>query len=385
MRGVIENMSWFTGDDGKRYELFGAGGGADVGRRARTSRCSPSSRSCRRCATAATRDARSPPSSPTARPGGAFHELAERIAVDLRPKKIFSPELKRRLSSSPPAAGQSRAGVVCSLLYVSDAGSTPPPPPPPNLTPPPGYAGYEPTLAAAVSLRRIQGLRTAIVILLGFYIIGGLVAVFATPVAADAAQKYLDSARTSTDEDDFLASVAITGIAGFITVARVDRDPRAVDDLAVPDRRQPPGDRPPADWAPGWAIGGWFLPPLVVYVIPMLVLRESWKASDAAVPPGDDRWRQIPVNPIVYVWWVLYGLAPIVFIVAGADVRDERLQPGPGRPRRALRRQPGLAPSRKGSSVSLSAIAWACSSAALTTRHVRAHRRNSNPLTRPMR
>ena len=26
--GVIENMSWFTGDDGKRYELFGAGGGA---------------------------------------------------------------------------------------------------------------------------------------------------------------------------------------------------------------------------------------------------------------------------------------------------------------------------------------------------------------------
>ena len=28
VRGVIENMSWFTGDDGKRYELFGAGGGS---------------------------------------------------------------------------------------------------------------------------------------------------------------------------------------------------------------------------------------------------------------------------------------------------------------------------------------------------------------------
>jgi ATP-binding protein involved in chromosome partitioning len=28
LRGVIENMSWFTGDDGKRYELFGRGGGA---------------------------------------------------------------------------------------------------------------------------------------------------------------------------------------------------------------------------------------------------------------------------------------------------------------------------------------------------------------------
>jgi ATP-binding protein involved in chromosome partitioning len=35
VRGVVENMSWFTGDDGTRYELFGAGGGetlaADLG------------------------------------------------------------------------------------------------------------------------------------------------------------------------------------------------------------------------------------------------------------------------------------------------------------------------------------------------------------------
>ena len=27
VRGVVENMSWFTGDDGKRYEIFGSGGG----------------------------------------------------------------------------------------------------------------------------------------------------------------------------------------------------------------------------------------------------------------------------------------------------------------------------------------------------------------------
>jgi len=27
VRGVVENQSWFTGDDGKRYELFGHGGG----------------------------------------------------------------------------------------------------------------------------------------------------------------------------------------------------------------------------------------------------------------------------------------------------------------------------------------------------------------------
>ena len=30
VKGVIENMSWFTGDDGTRYELFGEGGGRDL-------------------------------------------------------------------------------------------------------------------------------------------------------------------------------------------------------------------------------------------------------------------------------------------------------------------------------------------------------------------
>jgi ATP-binding protein involved in chromosome partitioning len=30
VRGVIENMSWFTGDDGKRYPLFGEGGGQSL-------------------------------------------------------------------------------------------------------------------------------------------------------------------------------------------------------------------------------------------------------------------------------------------------------------------------------------------------------------------
>jgi ATP-binding protein involved in chromosome partitioning len=32
VRGVIENMSWFTGEDGKRYEIFGSGGGAQLAR-----------------------------------------------------------------------------------------------------------------------------------------------------------------------------------------------------------------------------------------------------------------------------------------------------------------------------------------------------------------
>ena len=57
VRGVIENMSWFTGDDGKRYEIFGAGA-ASSWRASSASRCSakfPSSPRCARAATAASR------------------------------------------------------------------------------------------------------------------------------------------------------------------------------------------------------------------------------------------------------------------------------------------------------------------------------------------
>jgi ATP-binding protein involved in chromosome partitioning len=28
--GVVENMSWFRGDDGTRYEIFGSGGGQNL-------------------------------------------------------------------------------------------------------------------------------------------------------------------------------------------------------------------------------------------------------------------------------------------------------------------------------------------------------------------
>jgi len=33
VKGVIENMSWFTGDDGRRYEIFGSGGGQELAER----------------------------------------------------------------------------------------------------------------------------------------------------------------------------------------------------------------------------------------------------------------------------------------------------------------------------------------------------------------
>lgn len=64
-------------------------------------------------------------------------------------------------------------------------------------------------------------------------------------------------------------------------------------------------------FAPVWSIFGWVLPPFL-YVLPLLVLRELWKASDPDVPVGDEGWRSGAVNPLLYFWFVIYGIVPAV-------------------------------------------------------------------------
>ena len=66
-------------------------------------------------------------------------------------------------------------------------------------------------------------------------------------------------------------------------------------------------------WGPGWAIGGWFLPPML-FVIPFLMFRQLWKSSDPATPIGSE-WRSNRVSPIVPVWFVLYGLFPLAILI----------------------------------------------------------------------
>ncbi|MET0144481.1 MAG: Mrp/NBP35 family ATP-binding protein [Ilumatobacteraceae bacterium] len=93
VRGVIENMSWFTGDDGTRYEIFGSGGGAELAAELDVPLLAqlPLLAALREGGDDGRPIAAVDPDSET---GHAFHVLAERIAVEMRPKKVFSPELK---------------------------------------------------------------------------------------------------------------------------------------------------------------------------------------------------------------------------------------------------------------------------------------------------
>ena len=93
VRGVIENMSWFTGDDGKKYEIFGSGGGQaladDVG--VPLIGQLPLVPEMREGGDDGKPIAAVDPESESAK---IFHEMARQIAVDMKPKKIYSPELK---------------------------------------------------------------------------------------------------------------------------------------------------------------------------------------------------------------------------------------------------------------------------------------------------
>jgi ATP-binding protein involved in chromosome partitioning len=93
VKGVIENMSWFTGDDGKRYELFGAGGGADLAQRLEVPLLGqvPLVPELRQGA-----DAGAPivAVDPDGEAATVFGRIAETIDVELAPRRIYRSELR---------------------------------------------------------------------------------------------------------------------------------------------------------------------------------------------------------------------------------------------------------------------------------------------------
>ena len=90
--GVIENMSWFTGDDGKRYELFGAGGGQELADDLKVPLLAkvPLVPQLREGG-----DVGSPIAADVGTEAGqVFAAMAERVDVELAPKKVYRSELK---------------------------------------------------------------------------------------------------------------------------------------------------------------------------------------------------------------------------------------------------------------------------------------------------
>ena len=93
VRGVIENMSWFTGDDGKRYEIFGSGGGQALADKVEVPLLGriPLVPALREGGDSGTPITVSEPDSEAAQ---AFAAIAERVDVELAPTRRFNAALK---------------------------------------------------------------------------------------------------------------------------------------------------------------------------------------------------------------------------------------------------------------------------------------------------
>jgi ATP-binding protein involved in chromosome partitioning len=91
--GVVENMSWFTGDDGTRYEIFGSGGGQTLASRLDVPLLGsiPLVPDLREGSDTGHPIATSAPESEA---GQAFDEIARIVIEELAPTRRAHPELK---------------------------------------------------------------------------------------------------------------------------------------------------------------------------------------------------------------------------------------------------------------------------------------------------
>jgi hypothetical protein len=159
----------------------------------------------------------------------------------------------------------------------------------------------------SIPLKRVGGISKAASILVVLTGLAAIATILSTQAVADDAQAFLDDEISSSD---FLTAITPYALLSFLQVFVLFASVvlvmvwmyRVASNLRSLHRG--------TTWGPGWAIGGWFAPPFL-FLIPFLVLREMWKASDPAVPVGGE-WRGTTASPLITAWFVVYGPLQLV-------------------------------------------------------------------------
>jgi hypothetical protein len=171
--------------------------------------------------------------------------------------------------------------------------------------------------ATPATWRSLRGLTTALTVLL---VVSGVIALGAMAAFANrlAAVDSLDAGdgrglidRAARADDVVLAAVLIYGLVTLaIGVLFIVWTWRAAKNNEALGRDMPRLGAP-------WAIAGWLIP-LANFVIPVLVVQDLWRGSNASIPRGDMRWRIADRSALVGWWWAMWVLS-VGRIVPGGD------------------------------------------------------------------
>ncbi len=165
-------------------------------------------------------------------------------------------------------------------------------------------------IGSHATLQRVGTLSTAASALVGVAAAVSLVSIWATRAAEDDARALLDGTITAEEFVENAAPYLLMSVVQAVaTVAAAVVTMIWMFRIARNHRTLHRG----GTWGPGWAIGGWFLPPLL-FVIPFLMFRELWKASDPNIAVGQE-WRSTRVAWQIPAWFVLYSLAPLALLI----------------------------------------------------------------------
>jgi len=194
----------------------------------------------------------------------------------------------------------------------------PPPPPPPPITPPPGYIAYGgPGAAMPHQFQPVKRFTTALVVILAAGLVINFAAAVWQAVFTNDAQRFLDGVITQREFDSAYKSFSQfsfiafpLGIAGIVL--------SSIWSYRIAGNAVGAG-RALLTWKSGLTILAWILTCLFG-ILPFLMLREHWRASDPELGFGDPTWKSRPVSPLITAWFVVSLVSQLAAIAAVGSV-----------------------------------------------------------------
>ncbi|MCF2531590.1 DUF4328 domain-containing protein [Yinghuangia soli] len=214
-----------------------------------------------------------------------------------------------------PGAAPGFPGQAPGFAQPGAPGMMPPAPAMPGGT---GWGGGYGMAPQWSPFQSIQGLGTALMILFGVAAGTGVLSTVAyfrrASVLDDISEGRLWDSDPEGADDLVQAALGFTGVAmlavAVLMIIWLYRARANTDGWAAP---------PATMSSKGWAIGGWFIP-VANWVIPAIVVNDTWKRSDvrASVPGGRPGGRGL-----LWAWWVCYVLATLLYSVSAITRKSE--------------------------------------------------------------